>query len=142
MRLWTLNPCYLDAQGLTALWRESLLARTVLRGETRGYTRHPQLLRFQALADPQGGIERYLHVIHEESLARGYRFDAGKLGSLQGDIRVVATSGQLAYEWRHLLDKLRARRPVLFAKWQQLPSPEAHAMFDVTTGPVETWERT
>ena len=35
MRLWTLHPRYLDAQGLTALWRESLLARAVLRGETR-----------------------------------------------------------------------------------------------------------
>ena len=32
MRLWTLHPQYLDAQGLTALWRESLLARKVLQG--------------------------------------------------------------------------------------------------------------
>ncbi len=36
MRLWTVDPRYLDAQGLTALWRESLLAHTVMRGETRG----------------------------------------------------------------------------------------------------------
>jgi len=26
MRLWTLHPQYLDAQGLVALWREALLA--------------------------------------------------------------------------------------------------------------------
>lgn len=37
MRLWTLHPEYLDPQGLLALWREALLARAVLRGETRGY---------------------------------------------------------------------------------------------------------
>ena len=44
MRLWTLHPKYLDAQGLVALWREALLAKAVLRGETRGYRHHPQLL--------------------------------------------------------------------------------------------------
>lgn len=142
MRLWTLHPRYLDAQGLTALWRESLLARAVLRGETRGYTRHPQLLRFQALADPQIAIERYLHVIHTESLARGYRFDRSKLGSAQGEARITSTSGQLAYEWQHLLGKLGARSPALFATWQGLPFPEPHPMFDVIAGPVETWERT
>jgi hypothetical protein len=38
MRLWSLHPRYLDPQGLVALWREALLARAVLRGETRGYS--------------------------------------------------------------------------------------------------------
>ena len=27
MRIWTLHPEYLDGRGLTALWRETLLAR-------------------------------------------------------------------------------------------------------------------
>ncbi|MBZ0070206.1 MAG: pyrimidine dimer DNA glycosylase/endonuclease V, partial [Gammaproteobacteria bacterium] len=40
MRLWSLHPRYLDPQGLVALWREALLAKAVLRGETRGYTQH------------------------------------------------------------------------------------------------------
>ena len=35
MRLWTLHPRYLDAQGLVALWREALLAREVLRIPTQ-----------------------------------------------------------------------------------------------------------
>jgi hypothetical protein len=48
MRLWTIHPRYLDSQGLVALWREALLARAVLRGETRGYRHHPQLIRFRA----------------------------------------------------------------------------------------------
>lgn len=37
MRLWSLHPKYLDAQGLVALWREALLAKAVLGGRTRGY---------------------------------------------------------------------------------------------------------
>lgn len=35
MRLWSLYPCYLDAKGLVALWREGLLAQKGLRGKTR-----------------------------------------------------------------------------------------------------------
>ncbi len=34
MRLWSLHPKYLDSKGLVALWREGLLARAVLKGET------------------------------------------------------------------------------------------------------------
>jgi hypothetical protein len=41
MRLWSIHPRYLDPQGLVALWREALLARAVLRGQTRGYRHHP-----------------------------------------------------------------------------------------------------
>ena len=38
MRLWTLHPKYLDAQGLVALWREALLARAVLPHPVRRST--------------------------------------------------------------------------------------------------------
>ena len=44
MRLWSLHPSYLDAVGLVALWREGLLARKVLQGQTKGYIHHPQLV--------------------------------------------------------------------------------------------------
>jgi len=47
VRIWSLHPKYLDRQGLTACWREALLAQAVLNGATRGYTRHPQLVRFR-----------------------------------------------------------------------------------------------
>ena len=33
MRLWSLHPRYLDARGLVACWRETLLAQKVLAGE-------------------------------------------------------------------------------------------------------------
>ena len=53
MRLRTLHPKYLDAQGLVALWREALLAQAVLKGQTRGYTNHPQLNRFKVAPNAQ-----------------------------------------------------------------------------------------
>ena len=52
MRLWTVHPKYLDVRGLGALWREALLARAVLRGQTRGYKRHPQLQSLGAVHSP------------------------------------------------------------------------------------------
>ncbi|WP_245747334.1 pyrimidine dimer DNA glycosylase/endonuclease V [Frateuria terrea] len=50
MHLWTPHPKHLDRQGLLALWREGLLARAVLRGQTRGYRQHPPLERFRGHA--------------------------------------------------------------------------------------------
>ena len=47
MRLWSLHPKYMDSKGLVALWREGLLARAVLKGQTNGYINHPQLIRFK-----------------------------------------------------------------------------------------------
>ncbi len=46
-----MHPRYLDRQGLTACWREGLLAQKVLRGATKGYRNHPQLRRFRAAGD-------------------------------------------------------------------------------------------
>ena len=77
MRLWTLHPRYLDAAGLVALWREGLLARAVLRGRTRGYRHHPQLLRFRSHAAPRSAINRYLAAVLDEAASRGYAFDRG-----------------------------------------------------------------
>ena len=60
MRLWSLDPQYLDTKGLVALWRESLLAKKVLRGLTKGYKHHPQLMRFKAQKNSLQAIDRYL----------------------------------------------------------------------------------
>src|SRR5690606_5326936 len=116
MRLWSLHPQYLDPQGLVALWREALLAKAVLRGETRGYTRHPQLERFRAHADPCLAINAYLAVVHDEASRRGYSFDHSKLGPVQAVAPIPLTTGQLALEWLHLKQKLAARNPALFAQ--------------------------
>ena len=75
MRLWTVHPKYLDPVGLVAVWREALLARAVLRGETRGYRHHPQLTRFRSHPQPVSALNRYLHAVYAEAFRRGYQFD-------------------------------------------------------------------
>lgn len=141
MRLWSLHPRYLDTKGLVALWREGLLARAVLDGRTRGYQRHPQLERFRAHAAPLAAIDAYLAVVVEESLIRGYRFDAGKLGPVLAVEPIEVTAGQLALEWRHLGDKLALRSPDTLARWAGTAEPECHPLLRCVPGPVAAWER-
>jgi hypothetical protein len=141
VRLWTLHPRYLDARGLVALWREGLLARAVLRGATKGYTRHPQLARFRAHDAPVAAIDAYLDAVCTEADARGYRFDRGKLGTVTPGLRLLASEGQLAHEWTHLLAKLQVRDPERHAAWCHVRRPEPHPLFDVRPGPIAPWER-
>jgi len=141
MRLWSLHPKYLDAQGLVALWREALLAKAVLRGETRGYTHHPQLQRFTAHGSPRLAIHAYLAAIHDEACARGYRFDRDKVGPLRAVEPIPVASGQLGCEWAHLLRKLAARSPDVLARWRDVSAPACHPLFRRRPGPVASWER-
>jgi hypothetical protein len=141
MRLWTLHPRYLDAKGLVALWREGLLARAVLKGATRGYRHHPQLARFRAHGSPLAAINAYLRAVAVEAEKRGYSFDRRKIGPARRGVTLSATHGQLAYEWKHLLRKLRARSPGLYARWRRDPRPQAHPLFKIVRGEVESWER-
>lgn len=141
MRLWTLHPKYLDAQGLVALWREGLLARAVLRGKTRGYRHHPQLERFRAHARPRAAINTYLWSVAAEAAARGYCFDTRKLGPRRRGLRLTATAGQLGFEWRHLLGKLARRSPRVCKRWRSERVPAPRPLFRVVRGEVEGWER-
>ena len=141
MRVWSLHPKYLDPQGLVALWRETLLAQAVLRGETRGYRNHPQLERFKEHSAPLAAISTYLTAIYSEAVMRGYAFDKRKIKPARKAVTLAVTSGQMAYEWSHLLMKLKVRSPALYQKWQATEVPEAHPMFKVRAGDVEAWER-
>lgn len=141
MRLWSLHPKYLDPQGLVALWRETLLAQAVLRGETRGYRNHPQLDRFKNHSAPLAAISLYLKAIHAEAEMRGYAFDKSKIQPAREAVTLTVTSGQMAYEWKHLLAKLEDRSPALYLKWLATETPEAHPLFEVREGEVEPWER-
>ncbi len=141
MRLWSLHPKYLDSRGLLALWRESLLAQAVLRGETRGYRNHPQLIRFASAPSPLDAISSYLNGIFEEAGIRGYAFDEKKIAPFMQIQPLFVTEGQLEYEWAHLLSKLEVRSPDLCLKWQGLETIETHPLFTVIEGDVESWER-
>ena len=140
MRLWTLHPRYLDSRGLVALWREALLAQAVLRGETRGYVHHPQLLRFRNTPSPVTSIGSYLRAVHAEATRRDYHFDSTKIVA-SGEVELIETTrGQLDYEWSHLTNKLRARAPSWLADIGSVSDPEAHPLFRIIPGPIEEWE--
>ena len=141
MRLWSLHPKYLDSQGLVALWREALLARAVLRGETKGYKHHPQLQRFASHASPRSAINAYLRAVYEESARRGYGFDRRKIGPSRSVARIAVPRGQLLYEWQHLSRKLSERSPKIHARWHDVFEPAHHPLFRVKPGPVAEWER-
>ena len=141
MRIWSLHPRYLDPQGLVALWRETLLARKVLRGETRGYRHHPQLQRFREAGDPCAAIDAYLAAVHAEALARGYAFDPSKFDASARADAIPVARGQLAHEWLHLMRKLETRNPELHAGWRDLQRPRVHPSFRIVAGPVAEWER-
>jgi hypothetical protein len=142
MRLWTIHPQYLDPQGLVALWREALLARAVLRDQTQGYRRHPQLDRFRAHAFPRSAISAYLAVIHSEATVRGYAFDKRKIGPLRTVPSISVTTGQISYEWQHLLRKMSVRNRVLHRRWLSVRFPQCHPLFTPVPGLIEPWERT
>lgn len=141
MRLWSLHPQYLDPQGLVALWREALLAQAVLHGDTRGYRNHPQLERFANHATPLAAIAAYLEAVYAEAERRGYAFDKSKIGAGAERTTLVVTTGQLEYEWAHLMKKLQARNPACFQRWRGTATPDPHPLFEVCPGDVASWER-
>lgn len=140
MRLWSLHPRYLDAAGLTACWREGLLARRVLAGGTAGYRYHPQLKRFHACADPLAAIDTYLSAVLAEAGRRGYRFDAEKIGAPDPALQIPVTEGQLDFEFGHLMAKLKRRAPERISELKEAGIVEPHPLFTVTPGGVEKWE--
>ncbi len=141
MRLWTLHPKYLDAKGLVALWREALLAQKALRGATRGYKHHPQLLRFSETKNPPAALATYLKFVHEESVRRGYNFDGSKIGTRHSRGKIRETRGQLLYEWSHLKRKLKLRDPERHRELVSVKIPKPHPLFKIIPGRVRAWEK-
>ncbi len=142
MRLWTVHPKYLDAKGLTALWREGLLARAVLHGKTKRYLNHPQLIRFKTHPDPLAAIDMYLAGVLNESRHRGYKYDAQKINETVETKTMQETRGQLEYEWQHLLKKLEKRDHGRWESYNHSTSPEAHPFFELIDGEIKDWEKT
>jgi hypothetical protein len=140
MRLWSLHPRYLDARGLVALWREGLLAQAVLAGKTRGYRRHPQLLRFSQSPAPRRHIATYLQHVCDEATRRGYKFDEKKIGrgGMAEPLRV--TRGQMKFERAHLERKLKVRDPVRLKALIAVNRLAPHPLFRVVAGKVAAWE--
>ena len=141
MRLWSIHPKYLDEKGLVALWREALLARKVLRGETIGYKNHPQLERFRKLVEPINAINFYLGEIWHEAKKRNYNFDENKIDWGYEKIQIPITKGQVEFEFNHLLNKLKTRDKKRYEQLINLENKEVHPIFIIVSGEVESWEK-
>jgi hypothetical protein len=140
MRLWSLHPSALDRAALVACWREALLAQKVLAGGTRGYTRHPQLIRFRAAQDPLEAIGHFLEALRAEATARGYRFDGSRIVRPDAaNPAITVTEGQLAFELAHLRAKVTARDTAALTRIPAVPA--AAPSFVVVPGGIEEWER-
>ncbi len=140
MRIWSIHPKYLDAKGLVALWRETLLAKQILEGNTKGYKSHPQLNRFKRCGNPLDAINSYLAIVYEEATSRKYNFDKKKLNGNPGRTSLPVTKGQIKYEMTHLLNKLKIRD---VNKYQALINEhlfDPHPLFNLIEGPIEDWE--
>jgi hypothetical protein len=142
MRLWSLSPTYLDRLGLVALWREGLLAQSVITGKTEGYKHHPQLIRFQSQKDPLRAIGDYLSHVADEGDRRGYLFRREKILHQKGWHPIPVTQGQLSYEFSHLLHKLQARDPERYQQLKSIQTPQAHPSFEIVPGKIAPWEKT
>jgi hypothetical protein len=140
MRLWSLHPKYLDTKGLVSLWREGLLAKHVLEGKTKGYRNHPQLDRFKNSKYPFDAINHYLKFVWEEAKARNYNFDIKKLDLKSKKTKLKVTSGQMEYEKKHLLRKLKQRSQKTFKELKGIKVIEPHPIFKIIPGEIEDWE--
>ena len=141
MRLWSLSPKYLDRAGLLAVWREGLLARKVLLGETVGYKNHPQLARFKQFKNPVKVIDNYLNGILKEARRRDYNLDASKIKPVKDNFKILLNQGQLQYEFYHLLKKLEKRDRLKYLELKKLDKISPHKIFKVVPGEIEEWEK-
>ena len=140
MRIWSIHPKYLDTKGLLAVWRESLLAKQVLAGKTKGYKNHPQLIRFKQSKHPLHAINHYLFEIYKEAAARHYRFDKSKIDAHFQPVKMTVTKGQLEYEMKHLLKKLAVRDHSRFEQLRHLRIIDPVVFFKVKKGDIAPWE--
>jgi len=140
MRLWSIHPKYLDTKGLVALWREALLAKHVLEGKTKGYKNHPQLNRFKKSKYPVDMINYYLSEVFHEATTRNFSFDRKKINWTFRKSKVKVTSGQIQYETKHLLAKLKKRDQDKFKEFKKVLIVNYHPLFKMVEGEIEEWE--
>lgn len=141
MRLWSIHPKYLDAKGLVALWRESLLAQKVLKGKTKGYKKHPQLERFKIQKKPIESLANYLEHVANEAKKRKYKFNKTKIHKTKSEKEIYITLGQLKHEFKHLKKKLKKRAPEKYLEIYKVKKIEAHPSFKIKQGEKEIWEK-
>jgi hypothetical protein len=124
-----------------ALWREALLAQAILKGQTKAYARHPQLIRFRQSRTPIRAIAAYLRIVHAEGSRRGFKFDIDKIARGGPVECMVVMRGQIEYEWDHFMAKLLKRDIQRFIHLKSVRKIDSHPLFKIIQGGVEDWEK-
>jgi hypothetical protein len=123
------------------LWREALLAQSIISGRTAAYRNHPQAIRVLEQEDPWGAMHDYLMGVWDEGHRRGYRYNRSRILQHDGHHPMDVPRGQVEYEAVLLRSKLEVRNP---AYLNGLPPPgevQPHPSIRVVDGGIAWWER-
>ncbi|MCX8012127.1 MAG: pyrimidine dimer DNA glycosylase/endonuclease V, partial [Desulfobacterota bacterium] len=104
------------------------------------YKNHPQLIRFKNADNSKSAIANYLWGVADEAVKRGYKFNREKILK-RGECSLIPISkGQLEYEFRHLLSKLKVRDLIRYNKLKFLKEMQPHPLFVKVSGGIVDWE--
>lgn len=117
------------------------MAMNALTKPGHGYRNHPALARFKASKTPRESLAMYMLFIWQEGQVREYKFDRSRIScSTLGDF-IPVTTGQLEYERRWLLEKLKGRAPIRCGLLRRNELPDVNQAFHIVSGKIEPWER-
>nr|MDA3929795.1 hypothetical protein [Prolixibacteraceae bacterium] len=101
-----------------------------------------QLERFKTTKNPINTINFYLESIWLEATRRRYNFDKSKFERVLNIEQIDVTSGQLNFEKKHLLTKLKIRDLKKYDEFAGVSDIEIHPLFHLIDGEIESWEKT
>ncbi len=90
--------------------------------------------------NPVSAIAAYLRPVVDEADKRGYNFNRNKIVNTDFSGKIPVTSGQIEYEFKHLLGKLERRNPDLYERLRMVKDIEFHPLLQKVCGNVEAWE--
>lgn len=117
------------------------MAKNVLECKTIGYVNHPQLDRFKNSQNPLEAINQYLSNVYDEAVVRQFKFDSTKFRKPNLSLLLEVSEGQIIFEFKHLLFKLKSREINLYEKLKETKTIMPHPMFKIVKGEIENWER-
>ncbi|NIM47035.1 MAG: hypothetical protein GTN40_02650 [Candidatus Aenigmarchaeota archaeon] len=129
MRVWIVHPKYLDCKGLVALWRETLLARKVLKGKTKGWRNHPQLNKFKTHKNPVAAVNTYLLYVLEESEKRCYKFNKRKIEKSFTKNKIKIPKKEVVSDFEDLKNKLKKRDSKRYIEIVKVKEIEVNPIF-------------
>ena len=88
-----------------------------------------------------GAIACYLRGVIDEADKRGYLFNRSKIVNHKIKSKLRVTSGQVEYEFKHLLEKLTKRDMDLYEQLKMVKRINVHPAFKQVSGNVEAWEK-